>query len=160
MITSDEFYKKLRLVKMNEANISDSEKTIIGTRALATCVGILLYNEKHKVAIVAHSSSEWENIIIQIEDLIKNNNLDSSTIKYKIISGSYYNHYNIFSILENYFKNKYPLFVPYENIPNNAIIYEKEFDSNMFIFDADKGEFLTKNYFVINDNLDSQKIKR
>ena len=42
--------KKFILVDMNDAQISTEDRPIIGTQALATCIGVLLYNEEKKVA--------------------------------------------------------------------------------------------------------------
>ena len=47
-------------VGMNEIKITDNENTVIGTNALATCVGVILYSEKHKRAIVGHIANEPE----------------------------------------------------------------------------------------------------
>ena len=38
--------KKFILVDMADAQISTDDKPIIGTQALVTCVGVLLYNEE------------------------------------------------------------------------------------------------------------------
>ena len=38
--------KKFILVGMNDAKISTNDRPIIGTDALATCIGLLLYSEE------------------------------------------------------------------------------------------------------------------
>lgn len=44
----EENTRLLNLIGMNEAGITTEEKSIIGTQALATCFGILLYERKKK----------------------------------------------------------------------------------------------------------------
>lgn len=74
---------------MDDTKISTKEKPIIGTQALATCIGVLLYDEENKVAIVAHISSEPIPIIDKIFNLIMKNKLYNNKLKYKIIAGYY-----------------------------------------------------------------------
>ena len=58
--------KLLNIVGMNSADISTFEKPIIGTQALATCFGVLLYDENQKIGIVAHFTHDIEATIIKI----------------------------------------------------------------------------------------------
>ena len=62
--------KKFILVDMDDAQISTEDRPIIGTQALATCIGVLLYSEEKKLAIVAHVSSEPIQTIDKIFKLI------------------------------------------------------------------------------------------
>ena len=63
--------KKFILVKMRDMQISTDEKPIIGTQSLATCVGVLIYSEESKKAIVAHIANERDGIAKEVFDKIK-----------------------------------------------------------------------------------------
>ena len=81
--------KNLIIAGINEAKISTLENSIIGTVGLATCVGILLYSEEHKKAIVAHVSNNCGECVNDTLKLIEESKLDSSPLKYIIIPGYY-----------------------------------------------------------------------
>ena len=53
-MNKEQLKQKMIIVEMNDADISTEEKPIIGTYALATCLGVLLYSEETRKAIVAH----------------------------------------------------------------------------------------------------------
>lgn len=155
------FTKKFTLVEMEDAKISTEEKPIIGTHALATCMGVLLYSEEKKVAIVAHVSCEPMKTIDKIFRLMIENKLLNTTIKYRIIPGYYKeDHYNVKGILEKHFVD----FMPFneEEIPSLAIQTDEETTSCQFAFDASTGEFVTDKvffgveYYTVNaeDNLE------
>ena len=44
----DDLTYLFKMANMNEAVISNEEKPIVGTQALATCFGLLLYDENNK----------------------------------------------------------------------------------------------------------------
>lgn len=52
-MTKEELLQKLTLVAMDHADITTLDKPIIGTHSLAPCLGILLYDEEKKMALVA-----------------------------------------------------------------------------------------------------------
>ena len=137
---------KVKLVGMNNVDISTLEKPIIGTNGLATCVGVLLYNEDKKVAIVAHLSSEWKETLEEMFKLISKYKLDSSAIKYTVISGYYPNHYNIKEKVEDAFESVYPIFIPFDKneIGNKAIEVVEEISEKRFVFDSISGKFVTE----------------
>lgn len=54
-MTKEELLQKLTIVRMNHVGITTIDKPIIGTNSLAPCLGILLYNEEKKIALVAHA---------------------------------------------------------------------------------------------------------
>ena len=139
-------YNKFKLVGMNEADISTKDKPIIGTNGLSTCVGVLLYCEEKKQAIVAHSSSDWESIILQIYQLISEHNLINSTFKYVIFPGYYKSHYNTLYYISSIFKDD-KHFVPFKEIPDNAILINNEEFHNSFAFDSESGKFVTNKIF-------------
>ena len=56
-MTKEELLQKLTLVAMDHADITTLDKPIIGTHSLAPCLGILLYDEEKKMALVAHARS-------------------------------------------------------------------------------------------------------
>ena len=141
--------KKMILVGMNEAKISTVDKPIIGTDALATCIGVLLYNEEKKIAIVAHVPSDPMEAIDNIFNVIIKNKLISTTFKYLIIPGYYEEHYNTKFVLEKHFSH----FIPFDEsmIPSAAVKVDEETTSKEFAFDASTGKFVTdKVYFGID----------
>ena len=141
--------KKMILVGMNEAKISTLDKPIVGTDALATCIGVLLYNEEKKIAIVAHVPSDPMVAIDNIFNVIIKNKLISTTFKYLIIPGYYEEHYNTKFVLEQHFSH----FIPFDDseIPETAIHIDEETTSKEFAFDASTGKFVTdKVYFGID----------
>jgi len=159
-----EMTKKCILVGMDDAKISTEEKPIIGTHALATCMGVLLYSEERKVAIVAHVSCEPMRVLDKIFKLISDNHLLRTTIKYRIISGYYKeDHYNVKEILEKHFVD----FIPFDNGEDNdyGIQKDEETTSCEFAFDASSGEFVTDNiffgleYYMINEDDDLELSK-
>lgn len=146
---------KCILVNIDEINISTTEKPIIGTTALATCVGVLLYSEKHKRAIVAHVADQLENIIIKSIKLIGKNKLDDDIIKYIIIPGYYYNHYEIKNKLEKFYSS-IPTFVAFDEkeIPEDGIRTSKHLPMRDFAFDSSIGKFVTDKIFLEEDYLE------
>lgn len=133
------------MASMYEAKISTKEMPVIGTQALSTCVGVLLYSPAHKRAIVAHSSTDWESIIRQTVDLVISHGLDDSSIYYLIIPGYYEDHYNVKINLEKAYRSLAPLFIPFEenSILEDLIETNDEWTARCFAFDASTGEFVT-----------------
>ena len=89
-MTKEELLQKLTLVAMDHADITTLDKPIIGTHSLAPCLGILLYDEEKKMALVAHARSG--NPIPALDELftiIYKNRLSSTKFKYKIFDGYY-----------------------------------------------------------------------
>ena len=138
--------RKLKLVNMKEVDISTLEKPIIGTQALATCMGVLLYNEEHKKAIVAHSSSDWKSIAHQTLSLVFEHGLNSSVTKYKIIPGYYPEHYQVADSLEEVYRSLKPMFIPFDEneITDSSIQVDEETTSCRFAFDSLSGKFVTQ----------------
>jgi len=145
--------KKLTLITMNDAQISTKDKPIIGTEALATCIGVLLYNEEKKLAIVAHIAPSSIEGIEKIFKIILDNKLHNENFKYLIIPGYYEEHYNTKELIEKHLSH----FTPFkkDEIPDNAIKINRDYESKEFAFNASTGNFVTdKVYF----GLDYQKI--
>ena len=137
--------KKFKLVDMKEVDISTLEKPIIGTEALASCVGILLYNIEQKRAIVAHSTSDWEPIKYRILELMVQNNFGNSMVKYKVIRGFYPDNDMVAEKFEKIFNSLKPMFVPFneEEIPEDGIRKNNILGSFEFAFDTSSGKFVT-----------------
>lgn len=136
---------KIKLVGMKGADISTLEKPIIGTRALATCVGVLLYNEDKKIAIVAHLSTEWRETMENVLELVATYELNSAPIKYKIIPGYYHNNYNVAEDIKKIFDSMIPIFIPFNQRElDNDIEIDEETTSKRFAFDSQSGKFVTK----------------
>lgn len=141
--------QKFILVDMNDGMISTEEKTIIGTQALSTCIGVLLYDEEKKLAIVAHVVPDKVDAIDKIFTIIIKNKLWSTKFKYKIIPGYYPEHYNTCELIEKHLTN----FIPFDEdkIPSNAIRRDDKLESCEFAFDASTGTFVTdKVYFGLD----------
>lgn len=141
----EEMTKKLILVGIEDAEISTEERPIIGTEALATCVGILLYSVADKKAIVGHCSFDVEDVLTKTIDLISQNNIGNGLIKYKIIPGYYYNHYEVRKKLEKFYASYPEVFIPFDEdeISDNAIESVDDIPSHRFAFDASSGKFVT-----------------
>lgn len=156
--------KKMILVGMNDAKISTEEKPIIGTDALATCLGVLLYSEEKKQAIVAHVSSNPIPALDKIFQIMIDNKLLKTQFKYKIFFGYYKDaaeYYQVEDILEKHFKD----FIPFdeEEIPTDAINTVLPLGANEFAFDASTGKFVTNKvlfgqeyYMINNDNFNEE----
>ena len=70
----EEKTKLFKMVDMDEYKTTDCNFPIIGTQALYTCFGILLYDKEKKVAVVAHISSLGMHVLKDMIELIKDNN--------------------------------------------------------------------------------------
>lgn len=83
---SDELIAHSNIACMDQVVVSTSDKPIIGTQALDTCFGILLYDRKNKFGICGHADPK--NIFnIVIEMLKKIPSTTEGDIEYTIISG-------------------------------------------------------------------------
>lgn len=149
MCNYENLREKMILVGMDDADITTSEKTIIGANSLATCTGVLLYNEDRKTAIVAHVSSNPYPALNKVFNIIVKNGLNGVNFKYKIILG--YDdraaiYYDIIGILKDHFKD----FTPFDdnNIPYNAVYRDDVYGATCFAFDAKTGTFVTDKIFL------------
>ena len=142
-----EYTKLFKIVHMNEINISSDEFPIIGTQGLGPCVAFLVYSEEHKKAVVAHISANTKDYFQLLFDVIGVYNLQTSPLKYKVFKGYYDNGYKIDEILERQFQSFPTLFVPFDEIPENAIKVDEESTSHEFAFNALTGEFITEKVF-------------
>lgn len=142
---------KLKIVGIDKSEISTLENPIIGTVGLATCVGVLLYSEEHKKAIVSHVSMDCIGVVEQTLELIDKYKLASSPLKYVIIPGYYENGYHIEKVLESMYSSCPGYFKPYrDNLKN---IVGVNLQSHQFAFDASKGIFVTDKVFTNNEKL-------
>ena len=149
--------KNLIIAGINEAKISTLENPIIGTVGLATCVGILLYSEEHKKAIVAHVSNNCGECVNDTLKLIEESKLDSSPLKYVIIPGYYKNGYGIEKILDGMYRSCPKYFEPYEVNLENVVGVSG--CTHQFAFDASSGHFVTDKIFSNNENFNEEKPK-
>lgn len=149
--------KKFILVDMNDAEISTAEKPIIGTAYLATCLGVLLYSEDEKRAIVAHMSSNVMPTLDKIFKIIVENKWYRLPLKYKIIWGTDREpaeFYNVIDVLEKHFADYTPF--TDEELPECGIRTNENTMSNEFAFDASTGKFVTDkvlfgvDYYLVN----------
>lgn len=143
--------KKFNLVGMGDVQISTSERPIVGTDCLATCIGILLYCEEDKKAIVAHATSDIMPVLDRIFKLVVNNKLYRKPLKYKIIWGTDREpaeYYGVDEILKKHFDS----YIPFDDefVKRGVMTNENTF-SNEFAFDASTGEFVTDKVFFGSD---------
>lgn len=144
-MTKEELLQKLTLVAMDHADITTLDKPIIGTHSLAPCLGILLYDEEKKMALVVHARSG--NPIPALDELftiIYKNRLSSTKFKYKIFDGYYKEEakfYHTKEIIKKHFKE----YIPFneEEIPSTALLKNPNLEANEFYFDASTGKFVT-----------------
>lgn len=172
----EELTKKFILVNMGEAKISTNDKPIIGTQALATCTGLLLYCKERKIGIVAHISTDIEKTVNKVLDLLEENNIKFSNIEYKIILGYDSNDQEIINkiIKALRFGNVYRMlsnrFIPYAKtkIKASDIQIDNNTLSKQFAFDVQSGVFVTDkvlfgvDYYIVNPeiNIDSENKKK
>ena len=129
--------KLFKMVQMDEYQITDEQYPIIGTQALYTCFGVLLYDENQKIAIVAHISSLGLNILEGLIELIYNYNF-----KYLIIPGSQ-------SIKKDpyYIENKLIHFFKLLNVKEmnikSQVNLDNQTNSYEFAFDSRTGKFIS-----------------
>lgn len=148
--------KKFIMVDMGDAMISTDDKYIIGTQALATCTGILIYSESSKKAIVAHISSDYIKTLDKIFKLIIEYKLYGDKLKYAVIPGAdreAHDYYGVFDALNKHFVD-YDV-MNEENVSNGVILDADTF-SKQFAFDALNGIFVSDkvlfgtDYYSIN----------
>ena len=78
--------KHAKIAKMGEIVVSSEDKRIIGTTALDTCIGIVLYDRKNKFGMVGHAYSSVKfDILYQMINLIPQN--EELEIEYAIVPG-------------------------------------------------------------------------
>ncbi len=148
-MSKEELLQKLILVDMNHAGISTIDKPIIGTRSLSTCLGVLLYDEENKIAIVAHTTSGDPEIAMnEVLTIIEENKLSLSKFRYKIFDGYYKEGAEFYHTKERIIKciRFNILFnAPFSEskIPRRALLKNPMLTSNEFYFDASTGKFVT-----------------
>ena len=149
---SDELIAHSNIAGMDQVVVSTSDKPIIGTQALDTCFGILLYDRKNKFGICGHADPK--NIFNIVIEMLKQ--IPSTTegdIEYTIISGyhaieqhNFKGREEIDDILRNYSvinpKIKFSSLKASINpkMPNGLLCYD-------FAFDTKSGEDVTKIVF-------------
>lgn len=146
MNKSVELTKKLILVGIDDAKISTNEFPIIGTQALATCFGILLYNEDLHIAITSHiSSKDPKKVIDKIYNIILKNKLHRINFKCIIIEGPLEKNDETRKIIELNLKDY--IHIDKSSLPSDAIELDKEFGSYQFAFDTTSNTFITNKVF-------------
>lgn len=139
--------KLLNIANMDSAEVSTLEKPIIGVQALATCFGLLLYDENQKLGIVAHFSTEINSTFFEILKLIdfSKNNLFKYVIfpgYYSKIQDPYMTRFRIEKVLKS-IQSDQLRFIPFDDIPSNAIVKSKTTPSYQFAFDTRTEKFVT-----------------
>lgn len=143
------------IAHMNEIVISTDDKPIIGTQALDTCYGILLYDRDNKFGICGHASPN-NTIGITIEMLKKISTNEERFFEYIIIPGyraiRQHNFHVIDEIIEvlNYYSSLHSnvKFISFKtsispSMPEGLLCYD-------FAFDTISGEDATSIIFFRN----------
>lgn len=167
-MTKEELLQKLTIVSMNHAGITALDKPIIGTHSLATCLGILLYDEEQKIAIVAHATTGDPNIAMnEVLTIIKENNLEFAKFKYKVFDGYYKEGAEFYHTKEEivkYIRLNILFNIPFseEEIPSTALIKNPNLEANEFYFDASTGKFVTSEALalLLEDNTITEDVTK
>jgi len=115
-----ELTKRFLLVEGDQIDISTEDKYIIGTYALASCIGFVLHSKDMKKAIVGHVSSgqlmhneQVSNLSFQLSTLLEQGDLRDVPLDLIIIEGAFPSTYVIHSydleILDIFGKSTYTL---------------------------------------------------
>lgn len=84
-------------VSMNEIKVSTLEQPIIGTSALATCVGFLAYSQKTKKALVVHFAPDGKFLIPEVfVELNKNNMITNEEYNMCIKLSTLFDEYELY----------------------------------------------------------------
>lgn len=134
--------EEIRIANMNEIVFASDNHPIIGTYALATCVGIIMTDNKGNYCL-GHILNDYD---ILINDMLKPMQ-NKENISVTIIPGTYTTPEKLEEIIT--FLNNREMFLPY----NFAITIKKlkhfenqKFHSIEFAYDTTKNEFIKPNY--------------
>ncbi len=141
---------KASLAEMGEIVESTNQRPIIGTMALDTCYGILLYDRKNKWGLVGHGAPSSKDSTLKAM-IARMNDGTNRVVEYLIVPGFRnvdYGDYSGSDQLMNIINLcKFPniKLVPLSTLPdiklhNNTLSYE-------FAFDTQSGEFVTNFLF-------------
>lgn len=158
-MTKEEMTKKFLLVDMEEALISNENMPIIGTQALATCLGVLIYSEKERKAIVAHFSTEWYKTSRRLFNILADN-IEVDDFKYVLIPGYYGMNletaYNVKSLLEGS-----PFCFKKMNIDlSHGVQVDENTCSLEFAFDSLNGKFVTDKVYFGKEYYDINRVRK
>lgn len=155
-------------VSMNQIKCVHGNHSLIGTKGIASCIGVLLYDRLNKKAIVGHfnsnkydglESEDASYIFMELKDAILNNNL-SNELVYLLVPGIVGNTARIKNValeLEKYLEN----YEKMDCIEDSAIMMNVETESLEFVFDPNNNKFLTHKFFPndVDYKLYSSKVK-
>ena len=160
---------KLINVRMNEIKCSFSKYEIITTKGIASCIGVLLYDDLNKKAIVGHFNSNKNDgleiedatrIYNELEEVSKLYQLNGDTTSYFVVPGIVGNVDRINSVVYE-LKKLLSKYKEIENIYANSVKINKETESLEFAFDPNYGIFATDKVYPNDDdyNLNNNKVK-
>lgn len=157
------------VVGMDDYKITDNDNNIIGCDSLETCIGILLYSEKYRIAGVLHMSIEGfadddctkkKNSILlkglydkfEQEIIRRNGDLENEKIKYLVIPAATYTDKtaDIINLYEYLLEERKYISFSNEELNDGDIVktrFLKYGFTNCFAFDASVGNFVTKEIF-------------
>lgn len=153
----------IKFASPDEICFTDDKNNIICTNALATCIGMLIYDEKNKKAALGHFYSnkfgskvteEANDIFASLIKSLDMNDMLNENLKYMIVPGGhayYYNIDKIYKVCDELFEKfeKIPNFKKFtkEEIKEDTIKENIETKSLELAFDALNGKFVTNELF-------------
>lgn len=154
-------------VNINDVECSNSENYIIGTSALATCVGFLAYDSKQKKAIVSHFSTNYELTLIETLNKMREENF-ITTEEYKMCIKIYnfFEEYYIFdynSSLKNELRKIDVYKIPSRNLEDKVeiIVIDGYYKNSVNVSKrlTDYFEFLNSIFYVNKNKLTIDEVK-
>lgn len=141
------------LAKMNGYVVSSDDKPIVGTNALATCIGLLMYNPFNKKASVGHFSptDDHSKVLKMISDMyLSIFDEEGFKVKYYIVPGFYEEHYRTLDFIFDTLSRERNVFELMDVEMDDAVVTlgeETGIPSIEFAFDTRNGTFVSKNVF-------------
>lgn len=174
----EENTKGLKLAGLDEVIISDENKPIVGARALAANIGIILYSRKKAKAIVANlscnvalSKSVYEKVRLDMYALLVENEMLDGSLYYKVIDGLYKStqevmddYGNILStmdVIDNMVKSlcgKNIVITDKENKPSQYVILDGKVAGSTFGDESKAFAFDTRNGSFVSNDVDFKNI--
>ena len=162
------------IVSPDEIGFTDEKNNIICTNALATCIGILIYDEKNKKCALGHFYSnktgstvekEANIIFLNLISKLDMNNMTNENLKYMVLPGGhayYFNDDKIFKVCDELIK-KFNIFSNFKSFSKEEInedtIKENAVTKSLeFAFDSNSGKFVSNEVFKNDMNFDHYEL--
>lgn len=152
-MNNDNFNDLVLLASMNSYVTSSDDKPIVGTNALATCVGLLMYNPFNKKASVGHfaPSDEYDKVLRMICDMyLSIFDENGFKVEYLVVPGFYIEHYGTREYIEEVLRKEDNIFIKMDVKREECIVTlpeESGIPSSEFAFDTRCKLFVSKDVF-------------